>query len=193
MIPFRTFRGPLFAKPVTGQELFFTVSWGKSALSVWICPNSYSLVKWLQAKEDGIEDSHVKVKDNITVSLSYKLEKKNVPGTWLLPKGPKTLLHLVTQGDCDGSFILIPIIGFVFCPTGCPIMLWKCLDSCNDTPHLFLNQTMILVRFSYVGFGIILLQIVVNSFFAEKVDLFSKFFVPMFHWNITRFYTKFPT
>ena len=38
--------------------------------------NSNSLVKWLQAKEDGIEDSHVKVKDNITVSLSYKLEKK---------------------------------------------------------------------------------------------------------------------
>ena len=42
-------------------------------------------MKWLQAKEDGIEDSHVKVKDNITVSLSYKLEKRNVPGKLLLP------------------------------------------------------------------------------------------------------------
>ena len=149
-------------------------------------------MKWLQAKEDGIEDSHVKVKDNITVSLSYKLEKKNVPGTWLLPKGPKTLLYLVTQGNCDGSCILIPIIGFVFCPTGCPIMLWKILDSCNDTPYWFLNQTMILVRFFYVGFGIILLQIG-STFFAVKVDLFSKFFAPILNWNIKRFYTKFPT
>ena len=31
-IPFRIFRGPLFHKPVTGQELFFAVSYSKPAL-----------------------------------------------------------------------------------------------------------------------------------------------------------------
>ena len=69
----------------------------------------------------------------------------------------------------------------------------KFFDSYNDTPYWFLNQTMILVRFSYVGFGICLFQIGVNFFFAVKVDLFSKFFAPIFNWNIKRFYIKFPT
>ena len=31
-LPFRTFRGPLYPKPVTGQELFFAVSYSKPAL-----------------------------------------------------------------------------------------------------------------------------------------------------------------
>ena len=31
-IPFRIFRGPPFHKPVTGQELFFAVSYSKPAL-----------------------------------------------------------------------------------------------------------------------------------------------------------------
>jgi len=35
-IPFRIFRGPLFHKPVTGQELFFAVSYSKPALVVRI-------------------------------------------------------------------------------------------------------------------------------------------------------------
>ena len=32
-IPFKMFRGPLFHKPVTGQELFFAVSYSKLALA----------------------------------------------------------------------------------------------------------------------------------------------------------------
>ena len=32
LVPFRTFRRPLFPKPVTGQELFFVVSYSKPAL-----------------------------------------------------------------------------------------------------------------------------------------------------------------
>ena len=32
LVPFRTFRGPLFPKPVTGQELFFAVSYSKLGL-----------------------------------------------------------------------------------------------------------------------------------------------------------------
>ena len=32
-IPFRIFRGPLFYKPVTGQELFFAVSYSKPVLA----------------------------------------------------------------------------------------------------------------------------------------------------------------
>ena len=32
MVPFKTFRGPLFPNPVTGQELFFAVSYSKPAL-----------------------------------------------------------------------------------------------------------------------------------------------------------------
>ena len=32
MVPFKTFRGPLFPKPVTGQELFFAVSYIKLAI-----------------------------------------------------------------------------------------------------------------------------------------------------------------
>ena len=32
LVPFRTFRGPLFPKPVTGQDLFFAVSYSKPAL-----------------------------------------------------------------------------------------------------------------------------------------------------------------
>ena len=35
-IPFRIFRGPLFHKPVTGQELIFTVSYSKPALGIYI-------------------------------------------------------------------------------------------------------------------------------------------------------------
>ena len=37
-IPFRIFRGPLFHKPVTGQELFFAVSYSKLALIeiIWL-------------------------------------------------------------------------------------------------------------------------------------------------------------
>ena len=34
MVPFRIFRGPLFPKPVTGQELFFAVSYSKPALVI---------------------------------------------------------------------------------------------------------------------------------------------------------------
>ena len=34
LIPFRNFRGPLFHKPVTGQELYFAVSYSKLALCV---------------------------------------------------------------------------------------------------------------------------------------------------------------
>ena len=37
LVPFRTFRGPLFPKPVTGQELFFAISYSKLALtSAWL-------------------------------------------------------------------------------------------------------------------------------------------------------------
>ena len=32
---FRSFRGPLFHKPVPGQELFFAVSYSKLALALW--------------------------------------------------------------------------------------------------------------------------------------------------------------
>ena len=32
LVPFRSFRGPLFPKPVTGQELFWAVSYSKQAL-----------------------------------------------------------------------------------------------------------------------------------------------------------------
>ena len=34
LVLFRTFRGPLFPKPVTGQELFFAISYSKLALMV---------------------------------------------------------------------------------------------------------------------------------------------------------------
>ena len=34
---FRSFRGPLFLKPVTGQELFFAVSYSKPALVFYFC------------------------------------------------------------------------------------------------------------------------------------------------------------
>ena len=33
LVPFRTFRGPLFPKPVTDQELFLAVSYSKPALA----------------------------------------------------------------------------------------------------------------------------------------------------------------
>ena len=36
LVPFRTFRGPLFPKPVTGQELFLAVSYSKLALAARI-------------------------------------------------------------------------------------------------------------------------------------------------------------
>ena len=34
LVPFRTFKGPLFSKPVTGQKLFLAVSYSKLALVV---------------------------------------------------------------------------------------------------------------------------------------------------------------
>ena len=33
LVPFRAFRGPLFPKPVIGQELFFAISYSKAALN----------------------------------------------------------------------------------------------------------------------------------------------------------------
>ena len=36
LVPFRTFRGPLFPKPVTGQELFLAVSYSKPALTSFL-------------------------------------------------------------------------------------------------------------------------------------------------------------
>jgi hypothetical protein len=33
LVPFKAFRGPLFPKPVIGQELFFYVSYSKLALN----------------------------------------------------------------------------------------------------------------------------------------------------------------
>ena len=36
LVPFRTFRGPLFLKPITGQELFLAVSYSKPALVIVI-------------------------------------------------------------------------------------------------------------------------------------------------------------
>ena len=41
MVPFRVFIGPLHPKPVTGQELYLTVSYSKPALSVY-CPKMYT-------------------------------------------------------------------------------------------------------------------------------------------------------
>ena len=38
---FKSFRGPLLLKPVTGQELFFAVSYSKPALRAY-CPNIYT-------------------------------------------------------------------------------------------------------------------------------------------------------
>ena len=35
LVPFRTFRGPLFPKPVTGKELFLAVSYSKPALELY--------------------------------------------------------------------------------------------------------------------------------------------------------------
>ena len=43
LVPFRTFRGPLFPKPVTGQELFLTISYSKLALK----PGPCSRLFWL--------------------------------------------------------------------------------------------------------------------------------------------------
>ena len=34
LVPYRTFREPLFPKPVTGQELFSAISYNKSALAL---------------------------------------------------------------------------------------------------------------------------------------------------------------
>ena len=36
LVPFRTFRGPLFPKPVTGQELFLAVPYRKPALNAYV-------------------------------------------------------------------------------------------------------------------------------------------------------------
>ena len=41
-IPFRIFRGPLFHKPVTGQELFFAVSYSKLTLDTYSTLNIVS-------------------------------------------------------------------------------------------------------------------------------------------------------
>ena len=39
LVPFRTFRGPLFPKPVTGQELFLAVSYSKPVLIITVSGN----------------------------------------------------------------------------------------------------------------------------------------------------------
>ena len=48
MVPFRTFRGPLFPKPVTGQELFLAVSYSKAALEKYV--SAYLGILQIQAQ-----------------------------------------------------------------------------------------------------------------------------------------------
>ena len=43
LVPFRIFRGPLFPKPVTGQELFFAISYSKPALGCGNCWQKYGI------------------------------------------------------------------------------------------------------------------------------------------------------
>ena len=43
LVPFKTFRGLLFPKPVTGQELFFAVSYNKPALIFFLVQLNYWL------------------------------------------------------------------------------------------------------------------------------------------------------
>ena len=63
LVPFRTFRGPLFPKPVTGQELFLAISYSKPALGKKWC---------VLAKRKSMESVVEKVKtlsDNCTDSI----------------------------------------------------------------------------------------------------------------------------
>ena len=43
---FRSFRGPLLHKPVTGQKLFFAVSYSKPALVEWMVRNYAASTFW---------------------------------------------------------------------------------------------------------------------------------------------------
>ena len=46
LVPFRTFREPLFHKPVTGQELFLVVSYSKPSLGPWYFPSVHVCIEW---------------------------------------------------------------------------------------------------------------------------------------------------
>ena len=66
-LPFRIFRGPLFHKPVTGQELFFAVSYSKPALVETIFVKTTLIV----------ETAFVETNLNICFILIVKLLNRN--------------------------------------------------------------------------------------------------------------------
>ena len=59
-MPFRIFRGPLFHKSVTGQELFFAVSYSKPALEFIKISFKYSSNDHHSLKvDDSVADNHL--------------------------------------------------------------------------------------------------------------------------------------
>ena len=58
LVPFRIFRGTLFSKPITGQELFFAVSYSKPALV------KYIMKIWIQYSD---------LKSKIEVVVQYQI------------------------------------------------------------------------------------------------------------------------
>ena len=52
LVPFRTFKGPLFSKPVTGQKLFLAVSYSKLALAFSLTLQRLFDVKTLLKKKN---------------------------------------------------------------------------------------------------------------------------------------------
>ena len=80
---FRSFRGTLFGTPVTGQELFFAISYGKPALctplSSW--PELYNIKMFLQKTKPphcDLETLHTRYRNGVNLYLSYCLWSSSV-------------------------------------------------------------------------------------------------------------------
>ena len=69
LVPFRTLRGPLCSKPVTGQELFFAVSYSKPALG-FRCQMSEKF--WRDSSRIPIEITIAKADSRITNESSLR-------------------------------------------------------------------------------------------------------------------------
>ena len=70
LVQFRTFRGPLFSKPVTGQELFLAVSYSKLALIYTVLFAQCVKFLWITALIKGF---YILIRKLVRVTDNYSI------------------------------------------------------------------------------------------------------------------------
>ena len=96
--PFRSFRGPLFHKPVTGQKLFFAVSYSKLALAEQVGGVNQELEDMKNLRVRTLKVIYTRTRTHISESFSASTWTKIAAPAPVRAPGTKFQLH-----DSDDS------------------------------------------------------------------------------------------